>query len=96
MTAYAPILWAPSKTEHSPLCKCLMCSGAPTQHQMVNIGNGNDPNAPLRYVARVRFENEIGTREVRTDATSQIEAEEIISNGIPKSAAIHELRILGR
>lgn len=68
---------------------------AMTQHQMVNIGIGNMPDAPLKYVAELWFpdQNLICTRKAKLFATSEEHAETIIHSTYPK-ATIESLRIL--
>jgi hypothetical protein len=66
-----------------------------TQHQMVNIGIGNQPDAPLKYVAELWLPdmNLICTRKAKLYATSEEHAEKIIHASYPK-AIIDSLRIL--
>jgi hypothetical protein len=66
-----------------------------TQHQMVNIGIGNEPDAPLKYVAELWFPNTnlICTRKAKLFASSEAHAETIIHTTYPK-ATIESLRIL--
>ena len=66
-----------------------------TQHQMRNIGNGNDPDAPLRYVAQLKGKAEIHTNTIghdidlicglkaKLDATSEQEARDILEAAWP-------------
>lgn len=39
-----------------------------TQHQMRNIGNGNDPNAPLTYKVEAKLPHFIGTMQAYINA----------------------------
>lgn len=66
-----------------------------TQHQMRNIGNGNDPDAPLRYVAELKGKAESRTNTIghdidlicglkaKLDATSEQEARDILEAAWP-------------
>jgi hypothetical protein len=62
---------------------------------MVNIGIGNQPDAPLKYVAELWFpdDNLICTRKAKLFATSETHAETIIQSTYPK-ATIESLRFL--
>jgi hypothetical protein len=66
-----------------------------TQHQMVNIGIGNQPDAPLKYVAELWFPDQslICTRKAKLFATSEEHAETILHQTYPK-ATIESLRVL--
>jgi hypothetical protein len=66
-----------------------------TQHNMVNIGLGNSPDAPLKYVAELWFpdQNHLCPTKAKLYATSEQNAEEIILATYPK-AVIDSLRIL--
>lgn len=65
-----------------------------TNHQMRNIGIGREPNAPLSYVADVRFPDHIMPIKVRCEATSAIEAENLIASGVPRHSVIETIHIL--
>lgn len=68
---------------------------AMTQHQMINIGIGNAPDTPLKYVAEYWLPNDnlICPRKAKLFATSEENAEDIIHASYPK-AIIDSLRIL--
>jgi len=51
-----------------------------TQHQMKNIGNGNEPDAPLWYTAELRIPEMIGTFKASIKATSEEEARKAVES----------------
>ena len=46
-----------------------------TQHQMVNVGIGNEPDAPLKYAVEIKHPSIICSLRSTLFATSQAEAE---------------------
>lgn len=64
-----------------------------TQHQMVNIACGQDPDAPLEYIARIQSQGIIGTFKTRFKATSEEHARRILG-GADFASSVMSLRIL--
>jgi hypothetical protein len=73
------------------------------EHQMRNVGIGNKPDAPLKYVAELRFPKSetcpghhmdlICTSKATFFATSTLDANELLYTAYPL-ATIESLRVL--
>lgn len=55
-----------------------------TQHQMKNIGNGNDPDAPLLYLVEVLFVDYIQTFRCKLQAFSEQHARQVVETAYPQ------------